>query len=481
MYKNDDGNQGLPRWMQDDPNLTTQPGVPTADLTFGGAPTPPPAPQAPAPVSPLPDLNFNTSNVTSDPVKPAPTPGPTTPPPPTPPPAAPTAPPPNLFNIGADANNQFGGQTYAGFDPQNHQGANLNDPMNAKYALQQYLTQNGGLTGGPNGNAVAQAAALNAKYGQLYGNANFFTPVDAETIMMPDGQYVHFAPNGHGMQPGTYNPAAGSEVFWGATGSPFSGAAGSGANGGGGGQQTSSSGGTNFTPLLSDIAGLGRNLTPQGGAGPYNPDTVQMNQDPFSQLIAGGYGSMIGSGGVGIAPLNVDLQDQLDQLITGRNPGAGGGIGALQAARGQFDAAHNAMKSTAEADLADRGLMSLPGSPQGPEVTAIDRIMQNLAPSFDSSMGTFLTHAYDQAGSMAQSNNSNMLSALSGAGGYQSNMATIALNTLKENNAFNEFAATFGLDRDKALYEIASGQNTGLANLLAQYLAAANTTSNGHV
>jgi len=206
-----------------------------------------------------------------------------------------------------------------------------------------------------------------------------------------------------------------------------------------------------------------------------------MNQDPFSQLIAGGYGSMIGSGGVGIAPLNVDLQDQLDQLITGKNPGAGGGTGALQAARGQFDAAHNTMRNEAEADLANRGLMSLPGSPQGPEVTAIDQIMQHLAPSFDSAMGNFLTNAYGQAGSMAQNNNANMLSGLSGAGNYQYNMSNIALQTLKENNAFNEFVAQFGLDRDKTLYDIASGQNTGLANLLAQYLASVNTTSGGHV
>jgi len=139
------------------------------------------------------------------------------------------------------------------------------------------------------------------------------------------------------------------------------------------------------------------------------------------------------------------------------------------------------MRSEAENDLANRGLMSLPGSPQGPETTAIDQIMQHLAPSFDSAMGTFLTNAYGQAGSMAQNNNANMLQGLQGAGTYQTNMANIALETLKENNAFNEFTAQFGLDRDKALYEIASGQNTGLANLLAQYLASVNTTAQGHV
>ncbi len=124
----------------------------------------------------------------------------------------------NLFNIGGDASNGFGGTTYAGFSPQAHQGANLLDPMNAKYALQQYLVQNGALTGGPSGNAKAIAEALNQQYGEAYGNPNFFQATDAETIVMPDGTYVHAAPNGYGMAAGTFDPSNTNEVFWGAMG-----------------------------------------------------------------------------------------------------------------------------------------------------------------------------------------------------------------------------------------------------------------------
>jgi len=137
-------------------------------------------------------------------------------------PAAPTAPAPvslsATLSIGADACNGFNNITYCGFSPQDHQGANLNDPMNAKYALQQFLIEtNANLNGG----AQAIVDALNQKYGAAYGDAGFFTATDTETIMMPDGQYVHYAPNGYAMASGTYNPLNTGEVFWGATGEPF--------------------------------------------------------------------------------------------------------------------------------------------------------------------------------------------------------------------------------------------------------------------
>jgi hypothetical protein len=122
------------------------------------------------------------------------------------------------LTIGADACNGFNRITYCGFSPQDHQGADLKDPMNAKYALQQYLIDtNANLNGGAQG----IVDALNQKYGAAYGNAKFFTAIDTETIMMPDGQYVHYAPNGYAMAHGTFNPMNTGEVFWGATGEPY--------------------------------------------------------------------------------------------------------------------------------------------------------------------------------------------------------------------------------------------------------------------
>jgi hypothetical protein len=124
-----------------------------------------------------------------------------------------------FLTIGADACNGFNRITYCGFSPQDHQGADLNDPMKAKYALQQFLVEtNADLNGGAEG----IADALNQKYGAAYGDPKFFTAIDTETIMMPDGQYVHYAPNGYAMANGTFNPMNTGEVFWGATGEPYS-------------------------------------------------------------------------------------------------------------------------------------------------------------------------------------------------------------------------------------------------------------------
>lgn len=256
------------------------------------------------------------------------------------------------------------------------------------------------------------------------------------------------------------------------TGTPGSGPwSNSGKSSGGGGTTTTTS---NNTSLANAMTNLGGSL-PGGSYG-----TTAANQDPFSQMIAGGYGSMIGSGGAGIAPLNEALQRAYLQLLSG-DPSAAGGTAALEGARGTFEGAKKGMLSSAEADLANRGLISQPGATQGPEVTSEDLITRDLAPAFDASMGTFLTNAYGQATGLAENNNANMLGALGGASSYQEQMANIALNTLHENNSVAEFAANYGLSVDALLYEIANNQDTALANLLATYLANANTAAGGHV
>ncbi len=57
--------------------------------------------------------------------------------------------------------------------------------------------------------APGVAEALNRKY-----NTTVFRAIDGETLGYGN-QYVHSAPNGYGMAPGTYNPHATGEFFWG--------------------------------------------------------------------------------------------------------------------------------------------------------------------------------------------------------------------------------------------------------------------------
>lgn len=103
------------------------------------------------------------------------------------------------------------GVTFAGWSPQDHTYltlADLGKPGKAeKYAVYHYLVTN--RVQPTHDWAPAAAAALNAKY-----NTTVYRAIDGETLGYGN-QYVHSAPNGYGMLPGTYNPQATGEFFWG--------------------------------------------------------------------------------------------------------------------------------------------------------------------------------------------------------------------------------------------------------------------------
>ncbi len=108
-------------------------------------------------------------------------------------------------------NNAPYGVTFAGWSPQNHRHLTLEDlgvPGRAeKYAVYNYLLSN---RVQPTGDWAPRAAeVLNQKY-----NTTVYRAIDGETLGFGN-EYVHSAPNGHGLLPGTYNPTAVGEFFWG--------------------------------------------------------------------------------------------------------------------------------------------------------------------------------------------------------------------------------------------------------------------------
>lgn len=109
-------------------------------------------------------------------------------------------------------NNAPYGVTFAGFSPQLHRDLTLEDlgvPGKAeKYAVYHYLVTN--KIEPTNDWAPAAADALNKRY-----NTTVYRAIDGETLGYGN-EYVHSAPNGYGMLPGTYNPSARGEFFWGA-------------------------------------------------------------------------------------------------------------------------------------------------------------------------------------------------------------------------------------------------------------------------
>jgi hypothetical protein len=109
------------------------------------------------------------------------------------------------------ANNAPYGVTFAGFSPENHTDLTLADlgiPAKAeKYAVYSYLLNN---RIQPTSDwAPAAAAALNKKY-----NTDVYHAIDGETLGYGN-EFVHSAPNGHGLLPGQYDPNATGEFFWG--------------------------------------------------------------------------------------------------------------------------------------------------------------------------------------------------------------------------------------------------------------------------
>lgn len=424
---------------------------------------------------------------------------------------APNAPNPSLISdtltIGADASNGYGGVTYAGFSPQDHQGVALGDPMNAKYALQQFLVQTGMDLGG---NAQAIAQQLNAKYGAAYGDPNFFHAVDGETIMMPDGQYVHAAPNGYGLAAGTYNPQNTREVFWGYTDDGSGGSGGGGTTSGGGGSTTPSAGssgsggtggggtggGIDFSSLLAQLQGLmGPQPTGPALPGGFNPNGApitdgvnQVGNTPLDDLMTSALAGILQNGGT---PYSQSIETTLADLISrgGLSPATERQlIGARDAEAGAFSGQLN----DARAALAARGLGSVPGAGQGPEVTAIGRISDSLAPVYASAVSDIESHAIDvgndsvmqalqmATGMSAQDTNA-ILNAIGTGTARQTALSNIALQTLDRNIEWNKFLAEFGLERDQIAEQLAQGRITSLVPLLQMFLQLAGQSAQGYI
>ena len=71
--------------------------------------------------------------------------------------------------------------------------------------------------------------------------------------------------------------------------------------------------------------------------------------------------------------------------------------------------------------------------------------------------------------------------ALSEGTDRQNDLSQIALASLGQNMAFSQFLATFGLERDRTLHELQSGQNDGLLQLLSLYLGAVKSGNQGYI
>ena len=259
---------------------------------------------------------------------------------------------------------------------------------------------------------------------------------------------------------------------------------------------------TEFQKVLTEIRSWGGGQAPPGTPpstnpppayptqptippGPFSPPG-NTGQDPLSRSANGALG-FFNTGGT----LGGDVRTLLGNIIGsgGFTPGA---QRRLNDARDAEAMGFSGMLSDARGALADRGLLSEPGVPQGAETTAVRRIGESLAPTFAGALSGVETHMLDTANSnvqsalslatgLSQSDAQNMLTSVSLSTNRQQTLSDIALKSLDQNMQWQEFLANYGLQRDQVTQAIQTGNYAAIAALIQQFLGSVNTSTGGFI
>lgn len=236
---------------------------------------------------------------------------------------------------------------------------------------------------------------------------------------------------------------------------------------------------------------LGQIYGPPGTAGVFNGPLQQVGQDPLSQLITGGLADFLERGGT--TPLGSRVNDYVMNLLEQPDtPDEGNIARRFESARELMDKGRRTMTNDTRAALANRGLLSEPGIPQGAEIGAVRRIEESIAPEFSRALRDIYTDesqradvkqmGYLQAALGISSDQAKQFLAGIGEGtARQSALAQIALQSLGQNMAWNQFLAEFGLKRDTVLAELQNGRVDDVMQLLNSFLSLASLSRGGYV
>ena len=143
-------------------------------------------------------------------------------------------------------------------------------------------------------------------------------------------------------------------------------------------------------------------------------------------------------------------------------------------------------------ELANRGLMSEPGQPQGSEIGALGRIEEKLAPYYATAGQELasedfaannerLSQALTLATGLSQAQSQTFLATLESATDRQQVLSQIALETLDKNMTWNMFLANLGLERGKVMNQLQTGQLESLYPLLVLFSQYVNMSRQGYV
>ena len=228
----------------------------------------------------------------------------------------------------------------------------------------------------------------------------------------------------------------------------------------------------------SRLASMGAKYGGPGSPGVYKGPVQQGGQDPFSKLITGGYADLIA--GRGQTPFGTEMEDYLRRLMA-----RGGEIEEdprllaqqMEAARQPIESFRKMQTNQYQGQLADRGLLSEPGMPQGTEISAAGRLEEELAPWYARAGQNLASQRAQEKGQrfdraltlgtgLAGQQSRDFLNALRGGHERQTGLSEIALGTLDRNMAWSRFLAEFGMDRDQALETLQSGRVDDVEKML---------------
>lgn len=258
-------------------------------------------------------------------------------------------------------------------------------------------------------------------------------------------------------------------------------------------------------PEIPDDFGL------PGDPGVFPPPVQQVGQDPFSSIITNALGGFLQNRGNAMSDVGFATENQLlDLLQNGGQLDQARLAQRYETARELYEKARRTQMTNARGDLASRGLLSLPGIAQGPEITAVTRLEENLAPvwaamlrdaylSESEAADTRFNTGLNLATGLSQSQAQNFLDAANLGNTRQRTLSDIALGTLDRNlaqnqmvnqlaldlldrnMAWNQFLAEYGLDRAEVMNAIQEGRLGALMPLIQLFFQAANMSQQGFV
>jgi hypothetical protein len=249
------------------------------------------------------------------------------------------------------------------------------------------------------------------------------------------------------------NDTGAADAWWFGEGNMGEGSTGAGESGGGSG------GGLSDSALMS-LLGAGNYFGGPGSGGVYGDANLQqVGQDPLSLLLSGGLSQLVGD-----ASSRMHSTPQQQAM-------------AMENARLPYEQARKIQLRNAEDALASRGILGEPGQRSGALSGAVGRIETDLAPAYTSAINNALLGLDDQERNWANTLNG----AIQTGTNRQSALSDIALRSLDQNRLFNQFLATYGLDRARTMAELANGQNDQLLRLLEIYVTQQGNVNAGFV